>query len=98
MIRLLSLVPATNVGTEHTASTVRQRKTYFRSATCEARFNNAMLLTTDQEKNNKLDIAEIANQLIDNSNRFRNFGRFTENDMMDYVPVESKSKYTQTDS
>ena len=56
-----------------------------------------MLLTIRREQTDKLNIVEIANQFVNNENRLRNFGRFTEKDMRSYAPVESKQKYTQTD-
>ena len=63
----------------------------------QARLNHTMLLTIHREQTDKLNIVEIANQFVNNENRLRNFGKFTEKDMRSYAPVESKQKYTQTD-
>ena len=63
----------------------------------QARLNHANAVDHSREQTDKPNIVEIANQFVNNENRLRNFGRFTEKDMRSYAPVESKQKYTQTD-
>ena len=81
LAKLLLVVPATNVISEGSGSTLRRIRTYLRTTTCQSRWNHRMLLNTYKEAFDELSLTDIANEFCRESDgRLNMFGAFTERD------------------
>ena len=89
-------MPATNAVRGRSFAALKQVKTYLRSTTGEGRLNHLMLLHAHKELADGIDMVEVANLFVGDSNQRRKqlFGKFSKNDL----PLKSTfaSKATQT--
>ena len=77
LVRLILLVPATNVASERSCSTLRRVKTYLRSSITQKRLNSCLVLATYKEQVDKPKLVEVANQFcFNNEHCFSIFGKF----------------------
>ena len=74
-------MPATNAVSERSFSTLRRIKTYLRSTMSQQRLNNLMLLAVHQSLTDKLDLIQVANEFVEQSeHRLAIFGKFQKSD------------------
>ena len=71
LFKLLLVLPATNVTSEHSFSALRRIKSYFLSTMTQARLNHLMIFHYHQEMTDKLDLKCIANEYILKSEKRR---------------------------
>ena len=71
-------MPATNSLCERSFSALKRVKNYLRSTTTDTRLNNLLVLHTQKEAVDEIDLAEIANEFINKCQTRINFlGQFT---------------------
>ena len=81
LLKILMVAPATNAVSERSASQLRRVKTWLRTAISQERLNYLMLLSTQKEKTDELDLIKVAHDFCGrNRDRFISFGVFTEED------------------
>ncbi len=82
LIKLILVMPATNAVSERTFSALRRVKTYLRSTMSQARLNHLMLLYVHREVTDSLDLIQVANEFIsDSDHRQSIFGTFKQSDL-----------------
>ncbi len=62
--KLLLVMPATNSTSERSFSCMRRVKTYLRSTMTQQRLNNLMILHVHKEHTDKLNLCDVANELV----------------------------------
>ena len=95
LAKLILVMPATNATSERSFSCLRHIKTYLRSTINHSRLNHAMLLHVHKERTDNLELVDVANSFVSNSeHRLSLFGRFT----LDLANsrFSGRSKATQT--
>ena len=71
LIKLTILVPATNLVSERSCSTLRRVKTYLRSSVTQEHLSSGLFLASYKEQVDKRKLNEVANQLcFENEHRF----------------------------
>ena len=79
---LILVMPSTNASSERSFSSLRRIKTYLRSTMSQSRLNNVMMLHIHKERTDQLDLIELGNAFVKNSNhRETLFGNFVPNDL-----------------
>ena len=73
LVRLLLVMPATNTESEWSFSAVRRIKTYLRSTMSQQRLNHLMLLHVHKSHTDDLDLIDVANDFIDDSDHRKYF-------------------------
>ena len=69
--KLILLVLATNGVSERSCSTLCRVKTYLQSLMTQERLSSGLILATDKEQEDKLNLEEVANQFsFKNEHRF----------------------------
>ena len=77
-VHLILVMPATNAVSERSFSTLRRIKT---STMSQQRLNNLMLLAVHQSLTDKLDLIQVANEFVEQSeHRLAIFGKFQKSD------------------
>ena len=96
LVKLILVMPATNAVSERSFSATRRLLTYLRSTMKQNRLNHTMLLHIRKEKVDDLNMLEVANEFVEDSeHRIRLFGRFTNIDLRRKgVPVRSRGIQT----
>ena len=75
LLQLILIMPATNATSEQSFSALRRVKTYLRSTMTQTRLNNLMLLHVHKDMTTALDLREVANDFIgDSEHRLKLFG------------------------
>ena len=78
LLKLLLVLPATNLTSERTFSLMKIVKIYFRSTMKQERLNHLMILYAYKERLDDLDLNKIANEFISkNDSRRVTFGKPT---------------------
>ena len=79
---LILVMPATNSVSERSFSTLRFVKNYLRSTMKQSRLNNIMILKVHSDRTDTLNLIEIGNEFVENSeHRVNLFGKFLESDI-----------------
>ena len=73
LIKLFYTIPVTTSTAERTFSALRRLKTYLRTTMSQARLNHAMSLYVHKDRTDKIDLDEIANSIINVTERRRNY-------------------------
>lgn len=76
LLKLILVNPATNAISERSFSAMKRVKTYLRSTMTQERLNAIMVLHVHKQKNDELNLLDIANQFINKEHRLSIFGRF----------------------
>lgn len=78
LARLIVVMPATNAVSERCFSAMRRLKTYLRSTMQQSRLNHIMLLHIHKQKLDQLNLDDIANEFVrESEHRARIFGTFS---------------------
>ena len=81
LVSLILVLPATNATSERSFSTLRRIKTFLRSTMTQVRLNNAMLLHIYSNMTESLNLIDIGNDFIfDSEHRLTLFGKFSCNE------------------
>ena len=64
LLRLMLVMPATNVVSERSFSALRRVKSYLRSTMTQSRLNNLLVLHIHRDLTDKLNIIDTANEFI----------------------------------
>ena len=67
ILKLLMVMPATNAGSERTASALRRVKTYLRSTCSKKRLNHLMTLHIHKDYTDNLPLKHCLNEFVDNN-------------------------------
>ena len=79
VLKLITVMPATNAISERSASVLRRVKTYLRSTMSQLHLNNLLMLHAHTDKTDELVIPICLNEFIQgNEHRMSVFGKFTE--------------------
>ena len=71
------VMPATKATSERSFSALRRVKNYLRATMTQERLNNLLILHVHKERTDSLDVKEVANDFISNSeHRTGIFGHF----------------------
>ena len=62
LVKLILTVPVTNAVSESLCPMLRRFKTYLRSSMTQELLNSCLILTTYEEKIDKIKLVEVANQ------------------------------------
>ena len=77
VLQLIMVMPATNATSERSFSALRRVKNYLRATMTQERLNNLLILHVHKERTDSLDLKEVANDFISNSeHRTGIFGHF----------------------
>ena len=81
LLKLLIVMPATNVISEWSYSAIRRLKNYMRSTVSQERLNHLLVLHTQIDYTDSLELIAVANKLVSFSeHRIQILGNFTEHD------------------
>ena len=81
--KLLHVSPATSATGERSFSMARRVKTWLRANMSQKRFNNVAIMNAHKTRTDALRLVDVANQFVScNDNRKRNFGTFTDADLV----------------
>ena len=79
LMKLILVMPATNVTSERSFSALKHVKTYLRSSMTQSRLNHLMILHVHKEMRDSLDLIHCANDFVGSSeHRLGVFGKFSE--------------------
>ncbi len=67
LVKLVLVMLATNATSERSFSCLRRIKTYLRTKMGQQRLNHLMVLTTNKEKTDSLDLESVAREFISKS-------------------------------
>lgn len=73
--------PATNAISERSFSAMKRVKAYLRSTMSQERLNALMVLHVHKQKNDELNILDIANLFVNKEHRQSIFGQFIQSDL-----------------
>lgn len=77
IVKLITVMPATNAVSERSFSAMRRLKTYLRSTMRQSRLNYLMLLAINKDRLDKIDVDDIGEEFVTGSeHRLTQFGRF----------------------
>ncbi|XP_041374138.1 zinc finger MYM-type protein 1-like [Gigantopelta aegis] len=77
VLKLISVMPATNAISERSLSALRRVKTYLRSSMTQERLNHVMLLHVHRDATDNMDLGQVANTFTScKESRLANFGKF----------------------
>ena len=65
LAKLLLIMPATNAFSERSFSALKRVKTYLKATTKEKRLNHLMILHVHNDRTDKIDLVDIANQFVE---------------------------------
>ena len=81
--KLLHVSPATSATGGRSFSTARRVKTWLRANLFQKRFNNVAIMNAHKTRTDALRLIDVANEFVScNDNRKRNFGTFTDADLV----------------
>lgn len=77
LVKLILVMPASNVTSERSFSALRRVKTYLRSTMTQVRLNNLMVVHVHKDRVDKINLSSIGNEFIDaREHRKAIFGKF----------------------
>ena len=88
LLKILMAAPATNAVSERSASQLRRVKTWLRTTMSQERLNYLMLLSTNKERTDELDLIKVAHVFCEgNRDQFSSFGLFIEEHFPKLSPI-----------
>ena len=88
LLKILMTAPATNAVSERSASQLRRVKTWLRTKMSQERLNYLMLLSTNKERTDELDLIKVAHVFCEgNRDQFSSFGLFIEEHFPKLSPI-----------
>ena len=76
LMKIMLVMPATNVSGERSFSALRRLKTYSRSTTTEKRLNNLLILHVHKDHTDDIPLPEVLNDFVSRGERrFHVFGK-----------------------